>query len=412
MRHVSSPSADGRRGVRSYARSAGRFGLVAVLCVAAIELTLRLATPYPLPISNRASHEFLGVIADSRYPDIDKHGFRNPKLHSSSSSAAGIWAIGDSFTYGYNVGSEASWPRLLEGAIGSGVVNKGIGGYSFAQHYWLAQRGLEAGVDAIIAIYLGNDLAQGVCERLAIPYWQAELGRLSARSGCADAERDKSSPLWFDRNPARPLPRGLGDSRAMLWLVQHSASMSILYQHDVWPPFLASRALRYFDGRAPEAGRMVDIGTPAWPVPAGSEEHFALAKRSMDLGDESIRSNYELSLLLYKDLGRRYADAGRKLGFLLIRTRAAVEYHFYASRTDINERGRQYVAVEELLAKSYRDAFVSERMPFVDTLAHTIKARAEAEEAGRAFWLADDDHPLEDGYRAYGRAAGDLVRRW
>jgi lysophospholipase L1-like esterase len=383
-----------------------------VLCVAAIELTLMLATPYPLPISNRASHEFLGVIADSRYPDIDTQGFRNPKLPSSSSSAAGIWAIGDSFTYGYNVGSEASWPRLLESAIGSGVVNKGIGGYNFAQHYWLAQRGLEAGADAIIAIYLGNDLAQGVCETLAMPYWQGELSRLTARSGCADAERDKSSPLWFDRNPTRPLPRGLGDSRAMLWLVEHSASLSILYQQKAWPPFIASRALRYLDGRAHEAGRMVDIGTPAQPVPVGPEAFFAFAKRSMDLADEGIRANYELSLLFYKGLARRYADAGRKLGFLLIRTRVAVEYDFYAGRADINERGRQFVAVEEGLAKSYRDVFVSERVPFVDTLAHTIKARAEAEAAGRAFWLSDDDHPLEDGYRAYARAAADLVRGW
>ena len=393
-------------------RNLGLFGLLTLLSVAAIELILRLMTPYPLPIANGVEHATLRWTANPRYPDIDEHGFRNPRASPRTSRATAIWAIGDSFTYGYNVNSDASWPRLFERAIGSEVVNKGIGGYSFVDHYILAQQGLEAGADAIIAIYLGNDLAQGVCERLATSFWQAELRRFSARSGCQDAARKKTSPLWFDKGQVHTLPPGLGESRAVLWLVEHSASLSILYQQRVWPPFLASRALRYLDGRAGEAGRIADIGTPAQPIPVGLEEVFTLGQRSMELGDDSIRANHELSLQIYEELARRYKNVGRKLGFLLIRTRVTVEYQFYASTAEINERGRKYVDIEERLAKSYRDAFATAQIPFVDTLGYTLKARAEAAAAGRAFWLTTDDHPLEDGYRAYSQAAIDLIRNW
>jgi hypothetical protein len=77
--------------------------------LAILEIGLRSFTPYPISrVSNRVEHEKLGYVMDPNMSEIDENGFRNKELTSID-----IVALGDSHTYGFNVSSDNSWPKLL-----------------------------------------------------------------------------------------------------------------------------------------------------------------------------------------------------------------------------------------------------------------------------------------------------------
>src|SRR5690606_24263547 len=54
--------------------------------------------------------------------DINDRGFRE----SSSMAEASIFALGDSFTFGWGVDAASAWPRILESITGQTIYNLGI----------------------------------------------------------------------------------------------------------------------------------------------------------------------------------------------------------------------------------------------------------------------------------------------
>ncbi len=92
--------------------------------------------------------------------DIDSEGFRE----SSAMKDATVFTLGDSFTFGWGVDEEESWPGLLEGLSGQVVYNLGIHDASPRQElgvldHVLRHREEAGGVRRVLwMIYEGNDL--------------------------------------------------------------------------------------------------------------------------------------------------------------------------------------------------------------------------------------------------------------
>ena len=90
---------------------------------------------------------------------IDSLGFRE----RSPIDGCPIYALGDSFTFGWGVSEGSSWPDLLEGALGRCVYNLGVNGASPWQEHLLLADLLSRDVSraprrVLWAIYEGNDL--------------------------------------------------------------------------------------------------------------------------------------------------------------------------------------------------------------------------------------------------------------
>lgn len=102
---------------------------------------------------------------------INELGFRE----SSDIDAAEIFALGDSFTFGWGVNEQESWPELLEARLGRTVYNLGIHDASPRQevellHHVLRRHGEALRVRNVLwMIYEGNDLEDDYSEVVQRP---------------------------------------------------------------------------------------------------------------------------------------------------------------------------------------------------------------------------------------------------
>ena len=139
-----------------------------IISLIILELGLRNFTPYPISrVSNRVEHEKLGYVMDPKMSEIDENGFRNKRLTSVD-----IVALGDSHTYGYNVSSDNSWPKLLGRKLKKNVYNFGVGGYGILQYQNLLSKAIELNPKVILlGLYLANDL-NDICTLVSSnQYW-------------------------------------------------------------------------------------------------------------------------------------------------------------------------------------------------------------------------------------------------
>ena len=146
------------------------------------EIVLRAFTPFPIytETANIIRHNKLGHVVDSRFSEIDNKGFRNEEANGEFD----LVAMGDSFTYGYNVSSAESWPQQLGKLTGFRVYNYGIGGYGIVQHYFLLEEALKKKPKFIVmGLYLANDL-RDVCSMISsFEHWRewARLRQINIR---------------------------------------------------------------------------------------------------------------------------------------------------------------------------------------------------------------------------------------
>lgn len=102
------------------------------------------------------------------YPEINSRGYRNDRTPEHVE----IVALGDSQTYGYNVGSDDTWPKRLQKLMGEYVYNMGIGGCGPAQYYHLLGEALKMTPSyVIVATPLDNDFMD-TCHIFHVPYWK------------------------------------------------------------------------------------------------------------------------------------------------------------------------------------------------------------------------------------------------
>ena len=105
--------------------------LSTLLTVGFAEVLVRTFTQFPIhePLNNRVLDDRLLFRVSGRVNGIDRGGFRNPPGYDMPFPR--FAAIGDSHTFGYNVGPDKSWPRQLEQMLGAKVYNFGVGGYDY-----------------------------------------------------------------------------------------------------------------------------------------------------------------------------------------------------------------------------------------------------------------------------------------
>jgi hypothetical protein len=112
---------------------------------------------------------------------IDQNGFRPCKPINNIKNFT-ILAIGDSFTYGYEVSDYESWPSYLQETSGCKVVNAGVFGYGVDQSYLRAQM-LLTKLRPRIAIFsfILDDLARNELSMrsgASKPYFRLDNGNL------------------------------------------------------------------------------------------------------------------------------------------------------------------------------------------------------------------------------------------
>jgi hypothetical protein len=74
------------------------------------------------------------------YTSIDDKGFRNNGNNRALKASSKILAIGDSFTFGYQVSDVDTWPSCLEKKVNARVYNGGVFGYGPAQSVLRAEQ--------------------------------------------------------------------------------------------------------------------------------------------------------------------------------------------------------------------------------------------------------------------------------
>ena len=105
---------------------------------------------------------FSGIINELGWTNgkvtIRKDGFRSNGSETSP-PLTDVLAVGDSFTFGYQVSDDETWPACLETKLGRGVDNGGMFGYGAAQalrraSLKLAEKNYSA---LVLSIFLGDD---------------------------------------------------------------------------------------------------------------------------------------------------------------------------------------------------------------------------------------------------------------
>ncbi|MEM7504359.1 MAG: hypothetical protein AAF417_20135 [Pseudomonadota bacterium] len=373
-----------------------------VIVVAAIlgELVLRAAFGFPLPMVNFRVDERLLFTAHPAFPEIDDQGFRTLPADDEYELAA----IGDSHTFGYNVSTTESWPALLADEQGISVHNYGVSGYNFLHYYTLAQDALESGMDVVIAIYPANDLTQFVCELYELDGWAIDRERLGVSLDCAD------HPLGGSFLPVRPPEQRSSTEQIKEWIIENVATASTIY-HLIWRPTRQAAA-------ASPAGTLVypggidDPGFERFDV-----QLFDLFIASMKRNGGFVSRSFEASLQAFDQLIEEARTRDRFIGFLMVRSRPRIIAASYGdARNDLEPRFAELARYEDEIVEDYERFFESRGVPVVDNLEFVLVAYERARSQQEAFWpVADDDHPLADGYVAYAEAVGELLSskpRW
>jgi lysophospholipase L1-like esterase len=102
---------------------------------------------------------------------VNSLGFRDREFGRSKSAKCRLVAIGDSFTFGWGVAIEQTWPKVLEALLGRAgfgveVANLGFPGANPADYATVAARAIPMlGPDlVIVGVLLGDDLASAGAE--------------------------------------------------------------------------------------------------------------------------------------------------------------------------------------------------------------------------------------------------------
>ncbi len=136
----------------------GRLGLVVVTLAVTLvlaEVALRLANVRVFESSELVRDPRLGHRLIPGRGGLDAWGFHNVSIPER----AAVVVLGDSQTYGTNLGLAETYPSQLQVLLGTPVVNLGLGGYGPIQWMALCERALSLEPDTlVIGLYFGNDL--------------------------------------------------------------------------------------------------------------------------------------------------------------------------------------------------------------------------------------------------------------
>ena len=175
-----------------------------VLTLGALEIGLRVASGWPGPSGNLVlkARQVLADREHSRFVDdpllgyeprpgyaaagvsFDGAGFRSTGTTPGGEARPGpaVLAIGDSYTYGDEVGDGETWPAHLQALTGARVLNAGVSGYGFDQSVLRAEKAAAGRpLSAIVVSFIADDIRRTEMSRLwgaNKPYFDIAADRL------------------------------------------------------------------------------------------------------------------------------------------------------------------------------------------------------------------------------------------
>jgi hypothetical protein len=136
---------------------------------------------------------------DTAAVNIEADGLR--RRTSNATSEAPILAVGDSFTFGDEVGDGETWPAELERLIGRQVLNGGVSGYGFDQIVLRAEQLADKYKPSVIVVsFIADDIRRTEMRRLWFgdkPYFVLSGDELELRGVPVAARADPRGTLSF-----------------------------------------------------------------------------------------------------------------------------------------------------------------------------------------------------------------------
>ena len=392
-------------------------GALAVSLLAA-EAVARVLTHFPIhsPAANLTFDDRLLYRVDPGVDGIDANGFRNPESYAGDFPK--IAAIGDSFTLGYNVESEQSWPAVLGNAIGQPVYNFGVGSYGLLHYVELVRLAAEMGAkEVIIAFATINDLS--ICNVVRLKYWQDELfadpsarEQLKAYCSLDDGELGQA-PKEIIVRKYRGVKRWLESNSAVYSMWKHAQGL-VRARRDV---FARNPSADYSQLTAatencsrPKTDFIFEAHGSKDFVPELYGENGYLPYFRDQVTGEFASAFLQMALDRIESTAQEY---GVEVYFLVIPTEARVITSYLSQAGDAPpfpvwvdavaaaEAAHIAILMQNLAVRGFKA---------VDATDQTVEAYGHALRAGESFFPCRDSHPLQAGYQAYAKSAFELIK--
>jgi lysophospholipase L1-like esterase len=359
-------------------------GVSAILIVS--EIILRLFTAFPVfeKSGYTIPHEVLGRVVDRNFPEIDIDGFRNPHPPSKPD----IVTLGDSMTYGYNVGSDLSWPQQLGKLANRSVYNYGIGGYGPMHYSWLIDKAIEKSPKwVVVGIHLPNDI-NDVCKVFSFPtYWK----EWALRNGV------DTSPCGLNISAASPEAATDSDRnllRELKLAVRRTAVGSAIGS-------LVIDRLNYSLSRKASPGNVLFVdGRNDTYV---SKEFNVYTARNSDLSKPNLQFSADLAERVLVEMNDKAKAQGIVLGIVFIPSKQSVFQRYLEKAGEkLPPEFIQVIENEAILERRFEAHLNKAGIPWVNTRQALIELLAVQT---NVYPFRDDDHPLAPGYEAIAKAA-------
>lgn len=147
-------------------------------------------------------HVGRGVREGSTYHVNSDTTRSNGELGVTPESTPLILAVGDSFTYGFEVNDAETWPAQLEALLGHRVVNAGVPGYGFDQTVLRAEQLVpKFNPDVLIVSFIPDDIARCALSvrQQAKPYFTVVDGQLQLQQSPVPPPTGSRAPTLFSR---------------------------------------------------------------------------------------------------------------------------------------------------------------------------------------------------------------------
>jgi hypothetical protein len=356
-----------------------------------LEVGLRIFTPFPVSrVSNKVNHEKLGHVMDVNMKEIDEHGFRNNILPSID-----VVALGDSHTYGFNVSSDNSWPKLLGRKLKKNVYNFGMGKYGILQYQYLLSKSIELNPEVILlGLYLPNDLMD-VCDLVSSnQYWASRAKEFYIDSNlCPEIQKE--------RHTSTEVTNKKKDVSIRKWLKEKFATISIASEY-----YSRFSTLKKLENGKIINGLMIndkEIKTVIGFI------GIIVHRRNMNLNKPHIQMAYEFREECLTEAKKNTELNNIRFGVLFIPSKERVFYK-YLMQMDyrVPKVYKELVAFEDALKENISLFLENTGISFIDVLPDMENALLEY---GQIYPIKDDGHPNEIGYQIYAESAFNLYQQ-